>query len=121
MKDIKKDAILQEDFGYEDTENEFDSPPAKFRQLMSFTNQVERSSTDRILIVDDEPFNLIGLRVILNSIEPNLDSLIDTARNGLEALQAAKNEKYRVIFMDCNMPIMDGYEATDKIREHYKD
>ena len=46
----------------------------------------EKSSTHRILIVDDEPFNLIGLRVILNSIEPNLESLIDTARNGLEAL-----------------------------------
>ena len=74
----------------------------------------------RILIVDDEPFNLIAVRVILNSIDPSLDSLIDTSRNGLEALQASKKHLYGIIFMDCNMPIMDGYEATEKIREHYK-
>ena len=53
---------------------------------MTYILKQDKSPTDRILIVDDEPFNLIGLRVILNSIEPSLESLIDTARNGLEAV-----------------------------------
>ena len=70
----------------------------------------------RILIVDDEPFNLIGLRVILNNVVTNIDHLIDTAKNGLEAFEAAKHGTYGLIFMDCSMPIMDGYEATVKIR-----
>jgi YesN/AraC family two-component response regulator len=75
----------------------------------------------RILIVDDEPYNLIGLRIILNAASNDLDHLIDTARNGLEAFEAVKKCHYGLIFMDCNMPLMNGYEATEKIREYSKD
>jgi CheY-like chemotaxis protein len=41
----------------------------------------------------------------------------DTATNGLEALNRAKEAIYDIIFMDCQMPEMDGFEATEKIRE----
>jgi hypothetical protein len=48
--------------------------------------------TRRIMIVDDEPYNLMGLKVILEAAAPEMDisSLIDTATNGHEALNLIK-------------------------------
>ena len=42
---------------------------------------------------------------------------IDTATNGKEAVQKVAGRKYDIVFMDCMMPEMSGYEATGKIRE----
>ena len=59
-----------------------------------------------------------------------INSIIDKAHNGEEALKLVKlaNESssngkeycYGLIFMDCSMPIMDGYEASDEIRSYLK-
>jgi len=43
--------------------------------------------------------------------------LVDVAKNGKEALKALENKDYDLVFMDCHMPIMDGYEATAFIRK----
>ena len=77
----------------------------------------------RILIVDDEPYNILGLKILLPQAS-NVSILdnIDVASNGQDAVNkvlAAYNMgefSYGLIFMDCNMPIMDGFEATDYIR-----
>ena len=77
-------------------------------------------------MVDDEPFNILGMQLILKMIGPKLiHNIVDIAHNGMEALDCVKanhyndNDKccYGLIFMDLSMPIMNGYEATDKIRE----
>jgi len=41
---------------------------------------------------------------------------IEVANNGIEAVEAVKEKQFDLIFMDCHMPIMDGYEATRDIR-----
>ena len=48
---------------------------------------------------------------------------VDLASNGMEAIQNVKEayergESYKLILMDCNMPKIDGYEATQQIRNH---
>jgi CheY-like chemotaxis protein len=78
----------------------------------------------RILLVDDEPYNLIALRIILEAADEHgvVTNLIDQVTNGLEAYKAVKTAyieghfQYGLIFMDCSMPIMDGYQASEKIR-----
>ena len=51
--------------------------------------------------------------------EGNQVSLATNGQEACEAYQAAveRGEPFEVIFMDCNMPVLDGYEATKKIRK----
>ena len=39
------------------------------------------------------------------------------ASNGVEGFELASNNDYDIVFMDCRMPVMDGFEATEKLRE----
>lgn len=68
----------------------------------------------RILIVDDMPVNQSLLRTLLNQ---KFGYLVDLAGNGEESVNSVKQFDYDCIFMDCMMPVMDGFEATQRIRE----
>ncbi|MCB4807055.1 response regulator [Tamlana sp. 62-3] len=67
-----------------------------------------------ILVVEDNKLNQMVMRKILNT-EPNISFAI--AFNGHEALETLKTDIYDLILMDLQMPIMDGYEATEIIRK----
>ena len=66
-----------------------------------------------ILLVED---NTINQEIILGFLEKTNLS-IEIAHNGLEATQMVQENNYKLILMDIQMPIMDGYEATHIIRE----
>lgn len=73
----------------------------------------------RILIVEDDQINSL---VITSYINCFYDCVYDVANNGMEAVEkfkdsVEKKDYYHIIFMDCNMPIMDGFEATKIILE----
>ena len=77
----------------------------------------------RILVIDDEEFCLTMMKSILFKHRIDVDHQVDFCINGLEGLnqviEATKiGVKYQVIFTDFSMPILDGIEATEKIRNY---
>ncbi len=73
----------------------------------------KREKTD-ILVVDDKPDNLLALDVVLEPLGQN----VVLARSGREALRHVLRREFAVILLDINMPIMDGFETAQLIRQH---
>lgn len=67
----------------------------------------------RVLVVEDNYVNKLVIAGILKKI----DLAVFTCSNGQEAVEFAKQNEVDLILMDCQMPVMDGYEATRAIRE----
>ena len=85
--------------------------PASF--VKGFQEWGQQKISLKILVVEDSELNFILFSEILNTLGLKCDWVV----NGKEAVEAYLNASYDLIFMDCQMPIMDGYEATKQIRE----
>lgn len=70
----------------------------------------------KILVAEDNPINQ---RVIVLTLK-RLGVVCDLANNGAEALEMHMKNSYNLIFMDMQMPVVDGLEATLRIREYEK-
>jgi CheY-like chemotaxis protein len=80
-------------------------------QVLHLEQQEARSES--ILLVEDNKLNVTLAVKLLGRF--GFD--IDVANDGQEALQAFENKRYDLVFMDCQMPNMDDYEATAELRK----
>jgi len=71
----------------------------------------------KILLCEDNEVNARVTSIILKRIGAHPD----VAQDGQEAVSKFLQTEYDLILMDCLMPVMDGFEATQKIREHEKE
>ncbi|MBF0193572.1 MAG: response regulator [Magnetococcales bacterium] len=83
-----------------------DTQPKKPRMINS-------DSKLKILLVEDSQDNILLFKAYLK----NGSCKLDTAVNGLEAVEKFKENQYDLVFMDIQMPLMDGYSATKAIRK----
>jgi CheY-like chemotaxis protein/HPt (histidine-containing phosphotransfer) domain-containing protein len=66
----------------------------------------------RILVAEDNVIN----QIVISSLLENMGQNADLAANGRQALEACRARRYDLVFMDCQMPEMDGYTASNRIR-----
>jgi len=70
------------------------------------------STRRRILIAEDNE----NARLILTDLCRMFGFEVDAVEHGLAAVEACKDSAYDVILMDCHMPVLDGFDATRRIR-----
>ncbi len=95
--------------------NSYDEPPPKEEVIAD-----KNSDTTKILLVEDYKHSQI---IVTRLLKKNDYESIVVVENGAEAVDAVKKQKFDLILMDMQMPVMNGFEATQKIREipEYKD
>lgn len=85
---------------------------ASMQKALASTSQYDCNA--RVLVVDDHPVNLLFMRKVLKKMG---FMNVDEAESGEKAIQAVEKQRYDLIFMDCQMPEIDGFEASEIIRE----
>ncbi len=80
--------------------------------LAPSVRRLEAHATLKVLLVEDNAVN----QQVASEMLSRLGIHADLAEHGEQALAMATRESYDLILMDCNMPVMDGYEATRRIR-----
>jgi signal transduction histidine kinase/ActR/RegA family two-component response regulator len=84
--------------------------------ILTTEDSVITSLSLRVLVVDDYEINRMLIGELLSY---HYDIEADFACNGEEAVSMVKNNAYDLVFMDVNMPVMDGIQATHLIRKEY--
>lgn len=93
--------------------------PVKFieaPQKAEQTNTIAKiDQTKRVLVVDDDPLNRLFLQKVLEKLDM---TDFEFAENGELALGKVKDSAFDLVFMDCQMPLMDGYTAARHLRAY---
>lgn len=89
--------------------------PKEITDFSKVINQVTSSENDistlKVLVAEDNRVNQKLIRIVLKKL--GIEAVV--VENGLLAVEAVQQQKFDVILMDCQMPVLDGYEATQRI------
>ncbi|MBI3924814.1 MAG: response regulator [Armatimonadetes bacterium] len=83
-----------------------------FRALAALSASTRR----RVLVVDDDRIN----RVVLTDMLESLDCEVATAENGRQAVEAVLSGPFDLVLMDCEMPVMNGFDAACLLRTQHR-
>ncbi len=84
-----------------------DTPPSTFEDILGPVNDL------KVLVAEDNMVNQMVIKAMLNKLGIHADYVSD----GAQALSQVQQQAYDVVLMDGQMPVMDGYEATQKIKK----
>jgi len=105
---IRADYFYRKPFSYEECKN-----ATQF--IINKKSMMNSSRRGKVLIVDDDPFN----QMVIYEYLRKYGFRCEICSNGVQALQKLSKETFETVLMDCEMPEMDGYTATSKIKELY--
>lgn len=86
--------------------------PNSENQHPNLSSELEIKSPSRVLLVEDNAIN----QLVASEMLAHFGCSTEVANNGSEAVEFIKTNSYDLVLMDCQMPVMDGYEATVEIR-----
>lgn len=114
-----EDLLLKNSTNIEDLQNVIASMIDRYDEPSTPEEIKDKPDTIKILLVEDYKHSQIIVTRLLK--KNNFESIV-VVENGQEALDQVKEQKYDLILMDMQMPVMNGFEATQKIRqlEDYK-
>lgn len=95
----------------------FKSAPEESPRKPQEPKESQPTCLGNILVVEDNEVNQLVIKGFLKKLGYQSDSAI----NGEEAITKVAEHQYDLILMDCQMPVMDGFEATEKIRHYTAD
>lgn len=112
LGDIK---ILQHPFSPQQCQNFFNELFDKYHNIKEEEKEIETviQLNGHLLLVEDNPIN----QVVAGDMLDTLGLTYETAENGLEAIDKVTSHAYDLVLMDVQMPKMDGYTATQALRE----
>jgi CheY-like chemotaxis protein len=79
---------------------------------LGIANKVDQGQGQVVLLVEDNPVNQTVIEAMLRSLGYQVRLVCD----GAQAVQSVEREHFAAILMDCRLPILDGYDATRRIR-----